>query len=267
MPRNSSGTYSLPAGNPVVSGEIIASSWANSTMGDIADSITNSLARNGNGGMTAALRIVDGTQTVPGVGFVTETNSGIFRESAGNVFLVVLGNKIFRLQSTGVSVTGAAAISGNATVGGTLGVTGASTLASLGVTNNATVGGTLGVTGATSLAAVTASGIATAGAALREKQIAVAASNIDLATGNFFSKTISGATTFTVSNVPASGTAAALILDLTNGGSAAITWWSGVKWAAGTAPTLTAAGRDVLGFFTYDGGTTWSGLVLSLDVK
>lgn len=102
---------------------------------------------------------------------------------------------------------------------------------------------------------------------LRETRTAMGANAIDLATGNFFSKTIIGATTFTVSNVPETGTAATFILDLTNGGSAAITWFAGVKWAGGTAPTLTASGRDVLGFFTYDGGTPWTGLVLGRDVK
>jgi len=102
---------------------------------------------------------------------------------------------------------------------------------------------------------------------LRETRVAVAASSIDLATGNYFTKTITGATTFTVANIPASGVSQSLILDLTNGGAGAITWWSGTKWAAGTAPTLTAAGRDVLGFFTHDGGTTWTGLVLGKDVK
>lgn len=102
---------------------------------------------------------------------------------------------------------------------------------------------------------------------LKEARVAMAANNIDLTTGNVFTKTISGATTLTVSNVPAAGTTASFILDLTNGGSAAITWWSGVKWAGGTIPTLTAAGRDVLGFFTHDGGTTWTGLVLGKDVK
>lgn len=102
---------------------------------------------------------------------------------------------------------------------------------------------------------------------LREVMVTVAASNIDLATGNLFTKTISGATTLTVSNVPASGTLASFILDMTNGGSATITWWSGVKWAGGTAPTLTAAGRDVLGFYTHDGGTAWTGLLLGKDVK
>lgn len=102
---------------------------------------------------------------------------------------------------------------------------------------------------------------------LREVRTALPANNIDLATGNVFTKTISGATTLTVSNVPATGTTASFILDLTNGGSAAITWWAGMKWAGGTVPTLTAAGRDVLGFFTHDGGTTWTGLVLGKDVK
>ena len=60
---------------------------------------------------------------------------------------------------------------GNATVGGTLGVTGATTLAGLtagastldsaAITNNATVGGTFAVTGATTLSTVTTTGLAT----------------------------------------------------------------------------------------------------------
>jgi hypothetical protein len=107
----------------------------------------------------------------------------------------------------------------------------------------------------------------TLSAAGRETKVAIAASNIDLSLGNYFSKTISGTTTFTVSNTPATGTAISFILDLTNGGSATVNWWSNVKWAGGTPPTLTASGRDVLGFFTYDNGTTWTGLLLGLDVK
>lgn len=101
----------------------------------------------------------------------------------------------------------------------------------------------------------------------KEVKGAMPANNIDLATGNFFTKTISGATTLTVSNIPTAGTAASFILDLTNGGSASITWWSGVKWAAGTAPTLTVSGVDNLGFYTHDGGVTWRGLLLAGDSK
>ena len=103
--------------------------------------------------------------------------------------------------------------------------------------------------------------------ALKEAKVSMGANDVNLNSGNFFTKTISGATTFTVSNVPSTGTAASFILDLTNGGAGTITWWSGVKWAGGTAPTLTASGRDSLGFFTHDGGTTWSGLVLGKDIK
>lgn len=147
MSRNGSGTYTLPTGNPVVSGTIIEASWANSTLSDIASALTDSLSRSGQGGMSAALRIIDGTVSVPGVAFSNETGSGAYRAAAGDWYLTVLGSGIARIRSTGIDVTGALGVSGNATVGGTLGVTGASTFASLGVTGNSTVGGTLGVTG------------------------------------------------------------------------------------------------------------------------
>jgi hypothetical protein len=100
----------------------------------------------------------------------------------------------------------------------------------------------------------------------RETRVAVAASNIDLATGNYFTKTISGATTFTVSNVPASGTVGAFILELTNPGTA-VTWWSGVKWVSGTQPTWTVTGTDILAFYTIDGGTTWRAFAVGKDSK
>ena len=102
---------------------------------------------------------------------------------------------------------------------------------------------------------------------LKETKVAVPINNIDLRLGNLYTKTISGATTLTVSNVPPTGTLVTFILDLTNGGSATVSWWTGVKWPGGAIPTLTASGRDVLGFFTHDGGTTWTGLILGKDVK
>lgn len=109
-----------------------------------------------------------------------------------------------------------------------------------------------------------AAGVATG---LKEVSTAISVATIDLNASNYFTKTVSGAWSPTPSNVPASGTVASFILDLTNGGSAAITWWANMKWKSGTAPTLTAAGRDVLSFFTLNGGTTWNGFVVGLDVK
>jgi hypothetical protein len=95
-----------------------------------------------------------------------------------------------------------------------------------------------------------------------ETRVAMAALNLDMQAGSFFTKTLTVGSTFTVSNVPAAGVSASVILELTNGGAFAITWWSGMKWAAASAPTLTASGIDVLGFYTLDGGTTWRGLLL-----
>lgn len=55
MPRNGSGTYSLPAGNPVVTGTTISSSVQNITMSDVANALTLSLAANGETPATANL--------------------------------------------------------------------------------------------------------------------------------------------------------------------------------------------------------------------
>lgn len=94
-----------------------------------------------------------------------------------------------------------------------------------------------------------------------------AGSTIDLSTGTYFYKAVTGATTFAVSNVPATGKTASFVLELQNAGSYAITWWSGLTWAQGTAPTLTTTGTDILGFYTNNGGNTWRGLVMSKDIK
>ena len=47
MPRDLSGTYTLPAGNPVVTGTIIDVAWANPTMADIAIQLNNVMTRSG----------------------------------------------------------------------------------------------------------------------------------------------------------------------------------------------------------------------------
>ena len=101
---------------------------------------------------------------------------------------------------------------------------------------------------------------------VKETKVAMGAHDIDLSLGNYFSYTLSGAQTLTVSNVASSGSVSAFVLEVTNGGSAALTFFSGVTWAAATPPTLTAAGVDTLAFFTSDGGTTWRGFVLGLGM-
>ena len=55
MSRNGSGVYSLPAGNPVVTGTSISSTWSNTTLSDIATALTGSVASDGQTPMTGAL--------------------------------------------------------------------------------------------------------------------------------------------------------------------------------------------------------------------
>ena len=85
--------------------------------------------------------------------------------------------------------------------------------------------------------------------------VAVGALDIDCSTGNYFTKTINGNSTFTVSNVPASR-AYAFTLELTHT-SGTVTWFSGVQWPGGTAPTLTTGKTHLFMFVTDDGGTRW----------
>jgi hypothetical protein len=148
MPRNASGVYTLPAGNPVVPGTTIDSAWANSTLEDLANEITNSLSRTGAGGMIAPFRIADGTITTPGLAYTNETNTGLYRNGSGSVWMSVLGVNTFQVSSTGFLIPSGRAFTaqGNATIGGTFGVTGAVNFSStLAVTGAITAtGGVLG---------------------------------------------------------------------------------------------------------------------------
>lgn len=75
MSRNGSGTYSLPAGNPVVTGTTITSAWANTTMPDIANALTQSVAADGQTPMSGALNMA--TNDINNVGTLTAL-TGIF---------------------------------------------------------------------------------------------------------------------------------------------------------------------------------------------
>ena len=91
---------------------------------------------------------------------------------------------------------------------------------------------------------------------------AVGALAIDLATGNYFTKTIAGNSTFTFTNPPANGTVGSFTLELTHS-SGTVTWPATVKFPADTAPTLTAGKTHLFIFITDDGGTRYRGAALA----
>jgi hypothetical protein len=104
MSRNGSGTYTLPAGNPVVTGTTISSTWANNTLSDIANSITGSVASDGQTTMTGALQM--GGQKI------TNLADGTLSTDATS-----LGQLIAYFVNS--VITGDLTVTGNGTFGGT----------------------------------------------------------------------------------------------------------------------------------------------------
>jgi hypothetical protein len=123
MSRNGSGTYTLPAGNPVVSGTVIASSWANNTMNDLAAAMTDSVAADGQTPMTGPLNL---------------NSNKIVNLAVGTVNTDGVNYAQFNTPTFGGAVV----------CSSTLAVTGATTLNStLAVTGDATIGGNLAANG------------------------------------------------------------------------------------------------------------------------
>lgn len=75
MAFNGSGTYSLPAGNPVTTGTTISSTWANSTLSDIASALTNCITRDGQSPPTA--NIPHGGYKLTGLGQASATGDAL----------------------------------------------------------------------------------------------------------------------------------------------------------------------------------------------
>tara|TARA_R110002126_G_scaffold155574_1_gene302642 strand:- start:2608 stop:3903 length:1296 start_codon:yes stop_codon:yes gene_type:complete len=104
MPRDAAGSYTLVAGNPVLSGTVISSSWANATLNDVSTALTDSLDRYGRGGMLSSFRFADGTKLLPSASFVNETSSGLYREDSGDVRMAILTQDVMRWQTSGVQI-------------------------------------------------------------------------------------------------------------------------------------------------------------------
>ena len=69
MARNGSGTYVLPAGNPVTTGTTISSTWANTTLSDMGAALTTSISTDGQ--TTPAANLPMGGFAHTGVGNAT----------------------------------------------------------------------------------------------------------------------------------------------------------------------------------------------------
>lgn len=84
MPRDSSGDYTRPSGQPVTAGTNITASAQNTWSADVATEITDSLSRSGKGGMTAALKLPNGTVALPALAFTSDPDTGAYHIGADN---------------------------------------------------------------------------------------------------------------------------------------------------------------------------------------
>jgi hypothetical protein len=112
--RNSSGTYSLPTGNPVVTGTVISSTTYNNTQSDIATEMTDSLNRSGKGGMLAVLKGVDGADGGPMYSFTNDTDTGVYRITTNQLGFST-GGVTTSLTSTQATFPGSIGASGSIT--------------------------------------------------------------------------------------------------------------------------------------------------------
>jgi len=106
MPRDAAGNYTLPAGNPVVSATTISSSWANPTMEDIGNEMSQSLDRNGRGGMLVPFGNVDGAAITPGMTFTNEPNSGFYRFTLNDVRASIGGFDVLQMVDASAQPVG-----------------------------------------------------------------------------------------------------------------------------------------------------------------
>jgi hypothetical protein len=104
MPRDSSGNFTLTAGNPVAADTTIEPVWANSTLPDIATALSDSLSRSGLGGMLVPFKNDAGTLANPGITWAAEPTAGFYRKNPNNFWYSIAGQDIFGITSQGIQM-------------------------------------------------------------------------------------------------------------------------------------------------------------------
>lgn len=135
MPRNSSGTYSLPVA-AYVAGTTIRSTDMNTNLSDIGTALTQSLATTGVSSMTGVLKLAAGAANAPSLTLASDTTTGWYNSAVGAWTFVSAGSAVLALSSALAAVTGALTTTTSITIGTTLAVTGATTLTGALTVNN-----------------------------------------------------------------------------------------------------------------------------------
>ena len=174
---------------------------------------------------TTGISGIDGSSTTPAIrgsddntGIVFGANTAAI--STDGVQRIKVDNNGKVILASNTDINGNMGFTGDMGVTGDVGVTGATTF-----TGAMTVTGNSGFTGDLDLNGKYVTNI-----------VAMTALDVDCTAGNYFTKTINGASTFTFSNVP-SNKSFSFTLEITHN-SGSITWPSSDKFPTDTAPTL-----------------------------
>jgi hypothetical protein len=232
MSRNGSGTYSLPAGNPVVTGTTIASTWANNTLTDIASALTDSLAADGQTTATGNLQM--GNNRITGLATPTVSTDAVTKAYAD------------------------ALVSGGTGSFTTLTVTGTTTLAT------ALTGVLKGTSGVVSVATAGTdyAGISTAQSFTAGQRGSVSALTDgatitpNFNTANNFSLTLGGNRTLANPTNLTAGQSGVIVITQDATGGRTLAFGSYWDFSGGTAPTLTTAASAVDVLVYYVNSTT-----------
>lgn len=132
MSRNGSGTYSLPAGNPVVTNTTITVTWANTTLSDIASELTNSMPRDGQAGPTGPYNWnAQNLTNVNNFGAVTASFSGLLSGATATFSGLITAQAAIN-EAKGADIASAATTDIGAATGNYVNVTGTTTITALG---------------------------------------------------------------------------------------------------------------------------------------
>lgn len=109
MPRNGSGTYTLPQ-SPFVPSTTISSSAVNSDFSDIATALTGSVAADGQTTLTGALKSASGNASLPSISFASATNMGFYNAGTNKIGVAVGGVAVAQFTASGISNAGGIAV-------------------------------------------------------------------------------------------------------------------------------------------------------------
>jgi hypothetical protein len=117
VPFNGSGTFSII--NTFVPNTTILSAAVNQNYTDIATGLSDCLTRDGQAGMTAALKAVSGSVSAPGISFNSDATAGLYLPATGELGLVakslglIVNSSILQVASAAVQAGGSGYVVGD----------------------------------------------------------------------------------------------------------------------------------------------------------